>query len=69
MSTKREWLEMILSDIESLIEWSKSDPDTFNRLVSKQELKRLEEMASNIAAERILLTALRATRHDDRAAL
>ena len=68
MSTKREWLEMISSDIESLIQWSKSDPDTFNRVVSKQELKKLEEMASNIVAERILLDALRATRHDERAA-
>ena len=69
MSTKREWLEMISGDIESLIEWSKADPDAFNRLVCKQELKKLEQMASNIAAERVLLDALRATRHDDSAAL
>ena len=69
MSTKREWLEMISRDIESLIEWSKTDPDAFNRLVCKQELKNLEQMASNIAAEKILLDALRATRRDDRAVL
>ena len=51
MSTKREWLEMIASDIESLIEWSRTDPDAFNRLIFKQELEKLEKMAANLAAE------------------
>ena len=69
MSSKTEWLEMISGDIEALIEWSKKDPDAFNRLVWKEELKKLEQLASNIAAERILLDALRATRRDDRAVL
>ena len=60
---------MISSDIESLIKWSKTDPDAFDQLVCKQELKKLEQMASNIVAEKILLDALRATRRDDRAIL
>ena len=51
MNTKREWLEMIASDIESLVEWSETDPDAFNRLICKQELKKLEKMAANLAAE------------------
>ena len=51
MTTYREWLEMIASDIESLVEWSETDPDAFNRLICKQELKKLEKMAANLAAE------------------
>ena len=45
---KREWLEMIVEDIESLIEWSKKDPDAFNRVISEQEIRNLQELASNL---------------------
>ena len=45
---KREWLEMIVEDIESLIEWSKKDPDAFNRVVGEQEIRNLQELASNL---------------------
>ena len=69
MSTKREWLEMISNDIESLIEWSKTDPDGFNRLICKKELRKLEKMASDLAAEKPLLDAIRAARYDSRAVL
>ena len=69
MSSKREWLEMIASDIELLIEWSKTDPDAFNRLICKKELKKLEKMASDLAAEEPLLGAIRAVRRDNRAVL
>ncbi|MDJ0957925.1 MAG: hypothetical protein QNI91_13740 [Arenicellales bacterium] len=51
MSTKREWLEIIANDIESLVEWSETDPDAFNRLICKQELEKLKKMAAKVAAE------------------
>ena len=51
MTTYREWLEMIASDIESLSEWSRTDPDALNRLICKQELEKLEQMAANLVAE------------------
>lgn len=50
MKNKKEWLEMIAGDIESLVEWSKSEPDTFNRVVCEQELKKLEKLAASLAA-------------------
>lgn len=49
METKRKWLEMVIGDIKSLAEWSKTDPDTFNRVVCEQKLRKLEEMASDLA--------------------
>ncbi len=50
MNNKKEWLEMIEVDIESLVEWSKTEPNTFNRVICEQELKKLKEMAANLAA-------------------
>ena len=49
--TKREWLEMIVEDLESLIVWSKTDPDGFNRVVREQELRKLQEMTENLVTD------------------
>ena len=49
--TKREWLGMIVEDIESIIEWSKTNPDAFNRVIDEKGLKQLEEITSSLEAK------------------
>jgi hypothetical protein len=49
---KRAWLEMIVEDIELLIEWSNMDPDAFNRVISEQEIRNLQELASNLVVRK-----------------
>ena len=41
---------MIVADIESIIEWSKTNPDVFNRVIDEKGLKRLEEITSSLEA-------------------
>lgn len=48
--SKRECLETLVYDVESLSAMSKSYPQIFNRVVSDKELEQLEELASDLAA-------------------
>ena len=48
--SKREWLQAIVSDVESLTDMSKSHPGLFDKIVSDQELEQLEGLTSGLAA-------------------
>lgn len=48
--TKSEWLEKIISGVESLAGMSKSHPEIFNEAVSEKELELLEKITSGLAA-------------------
>ena len=48
--TKREWLQKIIGDVESLVEMSKSHPSVFNEAVSEKEMETLEKITSGLAA-------------------
>ena len=47
---KQEWLQAIIHDTESLSEMLKSHPEIFNEVVSGYDLEKLEELASELAA-------------------
>lgn len=49
MMNKRESLQMIVGDIESLADMSKFYPEIFNWVVSDKELEQLGEVVSDLA--------------------
>lgn len=48
---KPERLKAIMRDAQLLSEMSKSEPQLFHQLVSDTELKKLEALASDLAAD------------------